>query len=116
MLIFILIVLFILSVFYTIAIIKMASQRHFFKTICVHVIIFSAYIYIAYHFEKIFKLQELFGYHKLEFVIFCMTVQLFVGYYLVQSKYRQKKIREFLRIQKKGTKRESENSVNTSKE
>jgi len=79
----------------------MANHRHFFKTILIHTIVFVSYAYIAHHFEKIFQMKEIFGYHKLEFLMFCMTMQICIGYYLVQNKQQQKKIREFLGLEKK---------------
>lgn len=91
----------------------MTSQRHFFKTILIHTIVFLSYAYIAHHFEKIFQFKEIFGYHKLEFLMFCMCVQIFIGYYLVQSKHRQRKIREFLGIQKKDSSKDNTNEDKT---
>lgn len=89
-----------LSIFYIIAIIKMAKQRHFFKKILIHTVVFVSYTFIAHNFETIFQVEEKFGYHKLEFLMLCMCIQIFVGYYLVQSTHRQEKIRQFLGLDK----------------
>lgn len=110
MLLFIVILLIVLGSLYLLAIVKMSSQKHFFKTILVHTIVFVSYAYIAQNFEKIFQMKEVFGYHKLEFLMFCMSLQIFIGYYLVQSKHRQRKIREFLGLQKK-TKNETDDNL-----